>query len=100
MNQKYKFIQNVKNVCLYSWWMDSVSEIQQLFDRYGCNDYCLFETLLYLELHIKLHTWQNSLRSGNISAILIDDLDWCKKEWNRNIDKLKEQSPPTLFVKE
>lgn len=100
MNQKHKFIQNCKDVIRSSIWVECVSEIQNLFNRYECNNYSLFETLLYLELHIVLHTHQNAFTSKNISNILIDELEWCKKEWNRNIDKLKEQSPPTLYTKE
>lgn len=100
MNPEHKFIQNTKDVVTPYIWMKAVSEIQKLFDRYECNNYSLFETLLYLELHIILHTYQSARWSQKISDILVYDLDWCKKEWNRNIEKLKEQSPPTLYTKE
>lgn len=79
---------------------DSFSDIQDLFERYCCNDYSLFGTLLCLDLNIKLNIMQNIYHSESIDEILIGDLEWSKKEWNKMIDKLKEQNPPTLFVKE
>lgn len=100
MTSEFKFIKTVFDIPDFNIYKESVLYIQALFDIYGSNDYSLFQKLLVIHLNRRLLILQDAYYDKHIAELIIGDRSYYNDEWNFYMNKLKEQSPPTLFVKE